>query len=82
MSPDQIDELAHFRARRNRDRQGSDPGAGEAPQSTEQADAIARARESWLLSQLGRAEHARRGHEDGTPGDSVEGASDASDGDD
>ena len=62
MSPDQIDELAHFRARRNRDRRAPDQdSAGETPWSAEQGDGIARARESWALSQLGREAHPRRG---------------------
>ena len=55
MSSDQIDELANFRARRNRDRQPPETDAtSETPWSAEQADALARARESWALSQLGR----------------------------
>jgi hypothetical protein len=75
MSPDHIDDLDLYRARRDRDRQASDPGTvGDDLQSTEQRDAIARARESWALSQLGREARAPRGRDRGTPRDALDDA--------
>ena len=68
MSSDQIDDLTSFRARRNRDRRVPDQDiADETPRSAEQADALARARESWALSQLGREAHSRRGPDQSAP---------------
>lgn len=70
MSFDQIDELARYRARRDRDRRASDTDpAGDDPWSAEQRDAIARARESWTLSQLGRERDARSDPDGGNRGD-------------
>ena len=81
MSSDHIDGLALCRARRNRDRRPLDVSAGDGPPSTEQEDAIARARESWALSQLGREALARRRLDAGAPGNPVEQALDAPGGD-
>ena len=56
MPSDSHDELARLRARHNRERSPSPPGPGDPPhEPTEQEAAIARARESWLLSQLKHA---------------------------
>ena len=61
MSSDPNDELARFRSRRNRDRPSAEPGTADAaPTSTEQDEALARARESWTLSQLGREANSQR----------------------
>ena len=57
MSTDPRDELAHRRAERHRQRRAADPdAAGDPGRSAEQDAAIARARESWLLSRLRRDE--------------------------
>jgi len=53
MSSDSNDELARARTRRARDRTfARSDAADQAGASTEQGDALARARESWALSQL------------------------------
>ena len=73
MSSDPTDELARARARRERARGLPRPNAADdARGSTEQEDAIARARESWALSQIGRERHAQRSPEQGTPRDPFE----------
>ena len=60
MPSDPNDELAQARERRERSRQPASSDAVDTPaRSAEQDDAIARARESWLLSQLGRDEKAQ-----------------------
>jgi hypothetical protein len=61
MSTDPHDELARYRARRDRERSSiPDPAhADDSPASAEQDAAIARARESWILSQLKREEAAQ-----------------------
>ena len=60
MPSDPNDELARARARRERSRPPATSDADDAPaRSAEQDEAIARARESWLLSQLGRDETAQ-----------------------
>ena len=59
MPSDPNDEIARARERRERSRQPVSSDADDAPaRSAEQDEAIARARESWLLSQLGRDEKA------------------------
>lgn len=69
MPSDPNDELAQFRSRRDRARRPADPGAADAtPSSTEQDDALARARESWTLSQLGRDVNAQRQGDEGGRG--------------
>ena len=73
MSSDPTDELARARARRERARPPASSGAADrARGSTEQDDALARARESWALSQLGREEQARVGRDDNGPGNPTE----------
>jgi hypothetical protein len=55
MPVDPHDELARRRVERQRDRGAPGQGAVDDPgRSAEQAAAIARARESWLLSQARR----------------------------
>jgi len=57
MPPDPHDELARRRAERDRDRGTPGQDAAEEPsRSADQAAAIARARESWLLSRVRRDE--------------------------
>ena len=57
MSSDPHDELARRRAERDRDRRAPDQeAADDSSRSAEQDAAIARARESWLLSQVRRDE--------------------------
>jgi hypothetical protein len=59
MASDPNDEVARFRARRNRDRGASNQqAADDHGWAAEQEAAIARARESWLLSRLKRDEIA------------------------
>jgi hypothetical protein len=60
MSSDPNDELARLRSRRGHDRAAPRPDAVDdvAPGSPEQQAAIARARESWLLSRPNRDEPA------------------------
>lgn len=61
MSSDPHDELARRRAERRRDRRAPDPEAGDdVGRSADQQAAIARARESWFLSQV-RGEKADEG---------------------
>ena len=78
MSSDQNDELARFRSRRDRARRPPAPSAADAAsKSTEQDDALARARESWTLSQLGREANAQRQRDEagrGGPGEEAHGA--------
>ena len=71
MPSDHVDDLAHYRARRDQRASNPDPAA-EDPWSAEQRDAIARARESWALSQLGRERHTGRGPTDDAPSDPVD----------
>ena len=61
MSSDPRDELARYRDRRNREQSSTPPpDQRDASQvSAEQEAAIARARESWILSQLKRDETAQ-----------------------
>jgi hypothetical protein len=57
MSSDPQDELARRRAAQHRDRKGSgQEAADDVGRSADQEAAIARARESWFLSQVGRDE--------------------------
>jgi hypothetical protein len=66
MPADPHDELARRRAERGRDRGTPSQDAGDDPsRSADQAAAIARARESWLLSRVRRDEA-----DDGTTPDS------------
>jgi len=66
MSSDPQDELARRRAEHNRHRRAPDQEPpDDVGRSADQAAAIARARESWLLSQGGRDEA-----DDGTTPDS------------
>ena len=68
MSSDQNDELARFRSRRDRARRTPDANTADAaPRSTEQDDALARARESWTLSQLGRDANSQHRRDQGVP---------------
>ena len=61
VASDPHDELAQFRARRNRERTAVTPDAGgDSEVSAEQQAAIERARESWALSHI---------KADGTPRD-------------
>ena len=62
MASDPHDELARRRAERDHKRRAPDQTAAEDPhRSAEQEAAIARARESWLLSQVVRGEAAEGG---------------------
>ena len=73
MSSDPNDELARARARREAARRLPRPDAVDHQSgSTEQDEALARARESWALSQLGREGRTRRDPDMGAPGDTVE----------
>jgi hypothetical protein len=57
MSADPHDELARRRAERHRHRRAPGQEAADAPSgSAEQAAAVARVRESWLLSRVRRDE--------------------------
>jgi hypothetical protein len=57
MSSDPHDELARRRAERHRNRWSPDQEAANDPsRSADQDAAIARARESWFLSRVGRDE--------------------------